>query len=112
MSPLLPLVLLGGVIFVSKNNRSRQNVMSKGSSTIPTGKGTSGFANMSQQDMQMVQYDLGWLGYLPGPYHGHYDAATADAIQSFQDDHGLHPADGLPGPDTLETLEGVMSAQP
>jgi len=112
VAPLLPLILLGGAIVLSKTNRPKQNVASKGGQTIPVGKDTSGFGNISKQEMQLIQYDLGWLGYLVGPFHGQYDADTAAAIESFQDDHGLHPVDGLPGTGTLEALEQVMSTQP
>ncbi len=114
MSPVLPIVLLVGAILASKNaktNRGQQNVLGAGQ-TIPAGLGTSGFASISQQDMQMIQHDLAWLGYFHGPMHGTYDEATASALESFQEDHGLHPADGLPGRETLETLERVMQNQP
>jgi len=114
MTPLIPLALLGAILFASKNVPSdrERNVFSLGAQSVPPGQGTSGYATISQQDMQMVQHDLTWLGYFHGPMHGQYDEATAHAVGSFQDDHGLVPADGLPGPETLEMLESIVAAQP
>lgn len=111
MAPILPILAIGTLLLVSKN-RSNTNPSTKSGSTIPGPKGTSGFGIMSQQDMQMVQHDLAWLGYFHGTMHGRYDESTANAIESFQDDHGIEPADGLPGPETLEMLDSVISAQP
>lgn len=73
--------------------------------TNPPKKGTSGYGVVSQQDMQMVQHDLQWLGYYVGPMHGRFDETTSRAVRSFQDDHGIEPADGLPGPETLKVLD-------
>ena len=115
MVPLLPLVLLGGAIILSKNARSRTNRDQQNvgtGQTVSSAKGTSGFGDMSQQDMQLLQYHLSWLGYFYGPLHGNYDEATAEAVRGFQDANGLQPVDGLPGPATLEMLDNVLSAQP
>lgn len=99
MTPLLPLFAVVGLLALTKSNTGP-----------PTVKGTSGFGAMSQQDMQMVQHDLTWLGYYVGPMHGRFDEATSRAVRSFQEEHGIAPADGLPGRATLEALEYAVAS--
>ncbi len=105
MAVLLPLVLAGGALLLLGSKRNVSAPPSAGA------QNSSGYPGLSAGDMQVIQYDLAWIGYYRGPLHGQYDAATKDAIISFQDDHGLIP-DGAPGRDTWELLDQMSAAAP
>jgi peptidoglycan hydrolase-like protein with peptidoglycan-binding domain len=51
----------------------------------------------------MLQAQLSFLGFDPGPADGRYGPLTTDAVTRFQEAHGL-PADGVVGPLTAESL--------
>lgn len=109
---VLPLVLAGGVLLWlgSKSNVNSKNTTYP-STWSASPKSKSGYPGISRPDMQLIQYELAWLGYYHGGIHGIFDPDTKDAIIGFQNDHGLIP-DGLPGRDTWELLDLVSAAAP
>jgi peptidoglycan hydrolase-like protein with peptidoglycan-binding domain len=98
MVPLLPIIGLIALLGISSS---------------PSGP-KDNTARISRADLQAVQYDLQYLGYLHLGYQltGTYDDATHMAIRSFQDDHGIKPADGWPTKATRDTLDAVIAMQP
>jgi len=111
MPSLLP-ALVAASLFLLSEGSSDQVSSNENSSPDHCDGGTSGFGAFSREDMQALQYDLAWLGYYLESAYGTWNDATALALEGFQDDHGLSPVDGLPGPDTLKTLDSVIASQP
>ena len=58
---------------------------------------------MSGDDVQTLQQRLFDLGYLSFSPDGDFDSRTLDAVEAFQDDHGLY-VDGVVGDQTLAAL--------
>jgi peptidoglycan hydrolase-like protein with peptidoglycan-binding domain len=56
----------------------------------------------------MLQAQLRFLGFDPGPADGRYGRLTTDAVTRFQQAHDL-PVDGVFGPLTAEALRAVLS---
>ncbi|MGB9866885.1 MAG: NlpC/P60 family protein [Bacillota bacterium] len=60
-------------------------------------------------DVVSLQQGLQVLGYYRGPIDGIFGAGTADAVKSFQRQHGL-VVDGVAGSNTLSALGRAMAA--
>lgn len=63
-------------------------------------------APSASAQVQEIEKLLGELGFTPGPVDGVMDAATAEAIRSYQQAAGL-PEDGNASPELLEELRAV-----
>jgi peptidoglycan hydrolase-like protein with peptidoglycan-binding domain len=55
----------------------------------------------------VLQAQLSFLGFDPGPADGRYGPLTTDAVIRFQEAHDL-PMDGVVGPLTAEALRAVL----
>ncbi|MCL1960990.1 MAG: peptidoglycan-binding protein [Desulfovibrionaceae bacterium] len=58
-----------------------------------------------------LQTQLQSLGYAVSAADGHFGSNTRSALQAFQRDHGLHPGDGIAGPNTLTSLHKAVEQQ-
>ena len=63
-------------------------------------------APQASAQVQEIENLLGELGFTPGPADGVMDAATAEAIRTYQQAAGL-PEDGRASPELLEELRAV-----
>lgn len=87
--------------------RSRISAVNFGAGTArpPLGDGNpSGLA-----DVDKSQAWLDSLGYDPGPIDGVFGSKTEAATKRFQQEFGITPADGRPGPATRQAMEAAVS---
>lgn len=75
-----------------------------GGAPLPSEPGNSGLADVDKSQAWLAE-----LGYDPGPQDGTFGTRTATATRAFQQEHGITPADGRPGPVTRQALEAEVS---
>lgn len=74
----------------------------------PSWAAQGGAADMNEAQISLIQSRLGSLGFPPGAERGTWTDATANALKSFQEFHGIE-ASGAPDDLTLRML-GVASS--
>ncbi|MGZ4264310.1 MAG: peptidoglycan-binding protein [Solirubrobacteraceae bacterium] len=68
-------------------------------------------ADERAERVKMLQRQLSWLGFEPGPTDGRYGPLTTGAVKRFQEAHDL-PVDGIVGHATAETLRASIAQRP